>query len=186
MNKTVASLLVVSMICASCAHTTPNPIPIAQVGDDTRSCEGIANEMQQMINTKTAAEGDRNSQVGTNVLLGVAGAFLIVPWFFMDVGNAHSVEEQAAQARYLRLQQMQADRKCPAVPQQAIVTVGPDGKTVVTQAKAETAAVMPVKAVSSDALAPTQKLEALDAMLKKGLITQQEYNSKKQEILKSM
>jgi len=142
--------------------------------------------MQQMINTKTAAEGDRNSQIGANVLLGVAGAFLIVPWFFMDTSNAHTVEEKAAQARYLRLQQMQADRKCPAVPEQAIVTVGPDGKTVVTQARTDAPTLMPVKAVSNETLTPAQRLENLDAMLRKGLITQVEYDAKKSEILRSM
>jgi hypothetical protein len=182
LDRRVASLLIVSMICASCAHTTPNPVPVAQVGDDTKSCDGIANEMQQMVNAQTTAAGDRNSQIGANVALGIAGAFLIVPWFFMDVGNAATVEEKAAQARYLRLQQMQMDRKCPPVPEQAVVTVGPDGKPAVTKVS-ET---MPAKAATSETLTPAQKLEYLDEMLKKGLITQAEYDAKKLEILKSM
>jgi cytochrome c1 len=183
MYRTIASILICSMFAAGCAHTTANPVPIAQVGDDTKTCEAIANEIQQMVNTKTAAEGDRNAQVGTNVALGVAGVFLIVPWFFMDTGNAHSVEAQAAQARYLRLQQMQADRRCPAVPEQ--VAIGPDGKPIASQTKADGATV-PVKVVAAEALTPAQKLEYLDAMMKKGLITQVEYDAKKAEILRSM
>ncbi len=66
--------------------------------------------------TELAAEGDRSSQVGSNVALGVIGVFLIVPWFFMDTNNANTVEEKAAKARFERLQQMGVDRKCPAVP----------------------------------------------------------------------
>ena len=112
----IASLVVVSLINAGCASSTANPVPIAQIGDDTKTCEAIINEMQQMNNAQLAAEGDRNSQVGSNVALGVIGVFLIVPWFFMDTNNANTVEEKAAKARFERLQQMGVDRKCPAVP----------------------------------------------------------------------
>lgn len=105
-----------SLINAGCASFTANPVPIVQIGDDTKTCEAIINEMQQMNNAQRAAEGDRNSHVGGNVALGVLGAFLIVPWFFMDTSNAHTVQEKAAKARFERLQQMGVDRKCPAVP----------------------------------------------------------------------
>lgn len=117
LNKSViAGVLALSVLNAGCVSSTANPIPLAQVGDDTKSCDAIVNEMQQMINARLKAEGDRNAQVGGNVALGVLGAFLIVPWFFMDTSNAHTVEERAAQARFERLQQMAIDRKCPAIP----------------------------------------------------------------------
>lgn len=116
-NKTIlATLLALSVINAGCVSSTANPVPVAQVGDDTKSCDAIINEMQQMINARLQADGDRNSQVAGNVALGVVGIFLIVPWFFMDTSNAHTVEERAAQARFERLQQMAIDRKCPNVP----------------------------------------------------------------------
>ena len=41
-------------------------------------------------------------------------------------------------------------------------------------------------ALSSSSGSPTDKLEALNSMLKKGLITQKDYDLKKAEILKSM
>lgn len=72
--------------------------------------------MQQMINKRLEAEGERNAQVGGNVALGVLGAFFIVPWFFMDTSNAHTVEEKAAQSRFERLQQMAIERNCPSIP----------------------------------------------------------------------
>jgi hypothetical protein len=104
MKKTIfASLLTLSLINAGCVSSTPNPVPLAQVGDETKSCNAITNEMQQMINKRLEAEGDRNAQVGGNVALGVLGVFLIVPWFFMDTGNAATVEERAAQSRFDRL-----------------------------------------------------------------------------------
>ena len=121
MNKVIKSRFVVlaltsAVINVGCVSSTPNPVPISQIGDDTKSCVAIISEMQQMQNQRLQAEGDRNAQVGGNVALGVLGAFLLVPWFFMDTSNAHTVEERAAIARYERLQQMAIDRKCPAVP----------------------------------------------------------------------
>jgi len=117
MKKIVlSSLIAMSLVNAGCVSSTANPVPLAQVGDETKSCDAITNEMQQMINKQLEAEGARNSQVGGNVALGVLGAFFIVPLFFMDTSNAHTVEEKAAQSRFDRLQQMAIDRKCPSVP----------------------------------------------------------------------
>lgn len=191
-NKFVAILLIASIICSGCAHTTANPVQVAQPGDDTKGCDAITNEMQQMVEAKVTAEGDRNKQVAGNVALGVAGIFLIVPWFFMDTGNAATVEEKAAQARYQRLNQMQIDKRCPATPYQAASTDQPSIKATTAPAGAPDAAngnpqTATTKTEKVNAvLTPTQKLEALDAMLKKGLITQEEYDSKKQEILKNL
>lgn len=179
MKRTVASLLIVAVFCASCATTTPNPVPVAQVGDQQKTCDSIALEMQQMLTAKTQAESDRNAQVGKNVALGVAGLFLIVPWFFMDTGNAATVEEKAAQARYLRLQQMQLERNCPAVPGLPTVAVDAEGKATVTAVGAT-----PVPA--QDRQTAAQRLEQLNVLLQKGLISQPEYDAKRAEILKSM
>lgn len=115
-NKIIPIILMMSVALYGCARSTPNPVPLAQVGDEAKSCDAIANEMQQMQNQALVAAGDRNNQVGSNVALGITGVLFILPLFFMDLGNAATVEEKAAQARYQRLQQMQVDRKCPAIP----------------------------------------------------------------------
>jgi cell division septation protein DedD len=192
MNKLIAVLLIASIVVSGCAHTTANPVLLAQPGDENKTCDGIANEMQQMIDARSTAESDRNKQIGANVLLGIAGVFLIVPWFFMDVGNTATVEERAAQARFQRLNQMAIDKKCPATPTQASSPVPSNNQaTTTTVGNPDAAAVRPATAAmktneSNAAMTPTKKLEALDEMLKKGLITQDEFNSKKQEVLKSM
>jgi hypothetical protein len=115
-KKLFVVLLSAAVINVGCVTSTPNPVPLAQVGDETKTCDAITNELQQMRNQQLQAQGDRNSQVGGNVALGVLGAFFIVPLFFMNTGNAHTVEERAALARYERLQQMGNDRKCPSMP----------------------------------------------------------------------
>lgn len=194
------------MICIasttiSCASTPANPVPLAQVGDDTKTCDAITNEMQQMINLQTTAAGDKNSQVGGNVALGVTGIFLLgIPWFFMDLGSAASVEQKAAQARFQRLQQMAADKKCPNVPVMKLdvpVEGDPNAPEKVTEKDGITKSVQPLAPASAaaypstnpkinDLPSPAKRIEDLNSLLQKGLITQQEYDTKKAEILKNL
>ena len=197
MKKLLAIVLILSICLAGCAHTTANPVPVAQVGDETKTCDAIANEMQQMVSTQQTADGDRNNQIGANAALGVTGIFLLgIPWFFMDLGSAASVEQKAAQARYQRLQQMQIDKKCPATPVIIEQTVGTSGGVIQTATpimqpptpSLARAAITPTgkSHPASEMPNPAKRLEDLNAMLKKGLITQDEYNAKKTEILNNM
>jgi hypothetical protein len=177
LNKSIAALLIVSVFTYGCANTTANPVQVAQLGDDGKSCEGITNEMQEMVQAQAVAEADRNKQIAANVALGVAGAFLLVPWFFMDTGNAATVEERAARARYQRLNQMQIDRKCPAStpPSQSASTVpvqlattpaGSAGAVAPATAVAQPATVAPTHAVpASLPSAPAQAIVSKEAVV---------------------
>ncbi len=191
-----------------CASRSPNPIPVAQVGDETKTCDAITNEMQQMVDAKLIAEGDGNTQVGKNVALGITGVFLIVPWFFMDLGNASTVEQRAAQARFQRLQQMAVDKKCPNVPimkpdapidatndpqnsGDAVSSIAPlpanSSRVSNPQNSTPVTTVSPSAAsVNKDLSNPIKRLDDLNGLLKKGLITQKDYDSKKAEILKNL
>lgn len=201
MKKTIASLLIVSMVTVGCASTPANPVPVAQVGDDTKTCDAITNEMQQMINAQQLASGDQNTQVGTNVALGVSGIFLLgIPWFFMDLGKTASVEQKAALARFQRLQQMAVDKKCTNVPvmkpdvpvagdpSTPEVTSEKGGITTTTQplAPASAAAYPSTNPKKNDLPNPAKRIEDLNMLRQKGLITQQEYDAKKAEILKNL
>jgi hypothetical protein len=201
MKKTIASLLIVSMVTVGCASTPANPVPVAQVGDDTKTCDAITNEMQQMISAQQTAASDKNTQVGSNVALGVTGIFLLgIPWFFMDLGGAATVEQKAAQARFQRLQQMAADKRCtnvpvmkpdvpvegdPSAPEK---TTEKNGITTTTQplAPASAAAYPSTNPKKNDLPNPAKRIEDLNVLRQKGLITQQEYDAKKAEILKSL
>ena len=207
MNKIIAVLLAVSIITTGCASTPANPIPIAQVGDETKPCDAIINEMQQMITAQDKAAADREKQIGTNVALGITGAILIVPWFFMDLGATATVEQKAAAARYQRLQQMAVDKKCTGVPvmkTEQVAAGNSDGKSTDTspsvasgpsvevqrtpQNVSAQSSAAPVSANSSkDSLPnPAKRLEELNDLFKKGLITQKDYDTKKAEILKTL
>lgn len=112
-------------VLSACVHTTPNPIPVAQAGDDMMSCMSIENEMADMQAQQAASDSKGTGQVAKNVGLGVAGAFLLVPLFFMDTSDAHSVEARAAQARYKRLNALYMDKGC--------IPPGKGATTMVTQ-----------------------------------------------------
>ncbi|MFZ4673884.1 MAG: SHOCT domain-containing protein [Chlamydiia bacterium] len=208
MKQLIAILLSISIALSGCASTPANPVPIAQVGDDTKTCDAITNEMQQMIAAQDKAAADRNTQIGTNAALGVVGVFLIVPWFFMDLGATASVEQKAAAARFQRLQQMAADKKCTGVPvmkpdttsansdnqslqvdpNAPVTTSTASGVTTKTQnLTAQSSAAFPSKDPKKDDLPnPVKRLDDLNNLLKKGLITQKEYDTKKAEILKGL
>lgn len=111
LSKMIAAINVAALLSA-CAHTTPNPVQTSQVGDENMSCRSIENEMQDMETERADSDAQGTGQVAKNVGLGIAGAFLLVPWFFMDTGNAHSVEAKAAQARYKRLHALYQDKGC--------------------------------------------------------------------------
>jgi hypothetical protein len=208
MKKLIAILVSISIALSGCASTPANPVPVAQVGDDTKTCDAIVNEMQQMVSAQDKAAADRNSQVGTNVALGVVGVFLIVPWFFMDLGATATVEQKAAAARFQRLQQMATDKKCTGVPvmkpdtatansETQSLQVDPNAPVTTTTSSGITAKSQNLTSQSSAAFPstdpkkddlpnPVKRLDDLNNLLQKGLITQKEYDTKKAEILKSL
>jgi len=201
MKKLIAVFVSISMFSASifmtgCASSVANPVPIAQVGDETKTCDAIANEMQKMVTAQVTADGDKDKQIGVNAALGVTGIFLLgIPWFFMDLGGAATAEQKAARARYERLEQMQIDKKCPATPITKEEPVKGGGDVIRTTtpltdsarpSSARTAITPGTKSAPAGEMPnPAKKLEDLNTMLKKGLITTDEYNEKKSEILRS-
>jgi dihydroxyacetone kinase DhaKLM complex PTS-EIIA-like component DhaM len=186
--KIIAFILSISIFVSGCASSVAVPVPVAQVGDDTKSCDAIANEMQGMVTAQVEAEGNKDKQIGTNAALGVTGIFLLgIPWFFMDLGGAATAEQKAAKARYDRLQQMQVDRKCPAAPapvtaEQPVV----DGTLIAVTATSVQAQKTAVQTQKTNELSTATRLEELNTLLKKGLITQNEFNTKRAQILNSM
>jgi len=141
------------------------------------------------VTAQVEADGNKDKQIGTNAALGVTGIFLLgIPWFFMDLGGAATAEQKAAKARYERLEQMQVDKKCPATPIVSQEIIPGDGSIIKTTTPTPArASITPgAKSATGDMPNPAKKLEDLNLMLKKGLITQDEYNAKKTEILKNM
>jgi hypothetical protein len=116
----------------------------------------------------------------------------------MDLGATATVEQKAAAARYQRLQQMAVDKKCTGVPvmkPDTAATTNSGGANATNSSPSPEGVQSPAQnlAIQSEVTSnganlpnPAKRLEELNELYKKGLITQKEYDSKKADILKSL
>jgi len=111
MRKVICLLLTVVMLFAGCAGREANPIATYMPGDNERSCEGLKVEMSQLDADMRRMLPKTDKGLG-NVLLGAAGCFLIVPWFFMDFKGAEKIEYDAMRNRYNHLLVISTEKKC--------------------------------------------------------------------------
>jgi hypothetical protein len=82
-----------------------------QPGDERRSCEGLKVEIASN-EAEIARLLPYEDATGKNVALGVAGAFLIVPWFFMDFKDGEAIEVKALRRRNDWLREIAAGKDC--------------------------------------------------------------------------
>lgn len=192
MKKITASVLIASIALMGCAGRAANPVLQDQVGDNQKSCDTLQTEMSgiQSQIQKLVPESDKT---GKNVGLGIGGFFLLgIPWFFMDLSDAEKAEINAYNMRYNKLMTIATQKKCQflaVTPDTPETPANNSSKSVPSNAISPARAAItpsPVPTPQSDLPNPAKKLEDLNAMLKKGLITQDEYNTKKAEILKNM
>ncbi len=109
-----AVLLVLGLLSA-CGGVAPNPVSQYQPGDEKRSCDGLTSEIVQ--NEAEIAELLPDADAtGKNVALGVTGAFLLIPWFFMDFKEGEAVDIKALDKRNDWLREVAADKDCQVPP----------------------------------------------------------------------
>ncbi len=111
MRQFLSIVLVFAVFFAGCAGRTANPLPVYLPGDEKRSCEGYMAEVAQLEADMNRILPDTNKW-GYNTLMGAAGVFFIVPFFFMDLKNADKVEWEAMRVRRNRLVVYAAERNC--------------------------------------------------------------------------
>ncbi len=113
MLRTTLNALTIStlLLTTACAGRTPNPVSEYQYGDEKKSCERLRADISG-INSEIATLLPDANKTGQNVALGVAGAFLLVPWFFMDFSDAEKVEINALRRRHNNLVGISADKQC--------------------------------------------------------------------------
>jgi len=100
-----------SLLLSACGGRTPSPVMVAQYGDQNKSCEALEFEMHNAQN-EIQRLLPKTDKTGQNVALGVAGWFLLVPWFFMDFKNAEQTEYEAYRQRYNHLASVAMSKKC--------------------------------------------------------------------------
>ena len=100
------------MALYGCAGSAPNPVLSYQPGDEKRSCQGLRAEIAANEAEAIRLTSERRQKFRQNVALGVAGAFLIVPYFFIDVKGKESAEFNALLHRNRTLRQFAAAKDC--------------------------------------------------------------------------
>lgn len=112
--KPFVPVLLVSLVLAGCGGRAANPTMAYQPGDNQLSCEAIEQELT-FVQAEIQEILPKTDKTGKNVALGVAGWFLIVPWFFMDFKNADKVEYEGYRQRYQRLASLSSSKNCGEV-----------------------------------------------------------------------
>jgi len=94
-----------------CAGRQANPISLYIPGDETRNCDSLKTEVVQ-LQQDMAALLPKTNKVGTNALWVTAGAFLLVPYFFVDMKDAEKIEFEAMRQRHNRLLDFLKQKGC--------------------------------------------------------------------------
>ena len=109
--KKILILIITTSFLFACAGRKANLVTVSQVGDNQKSCLALQNELQE-IQTEIQKLVPQEDKTGKNVALGITGAFLIVPLFFMDFSDAEKQETAAYQQRYVKLTNIATEKKC--------------------------------------------------------------------------
>jgi len=115
MKKLLIMFVASSFMLAACGGRTAAPVMIAQYGDQNKSCKALEFEMMTAQN-EIQRLLPKTDKTGQNVALGVAGWFLLVPWFFMDFKNAEQTEYEAYRQRYNHLASIAMSKDCGVEP----------------------------------------------------------------------
>jgi hypothetical protein len=115
--KKIAGSFFVCLSLAACGGRVANPVMVSQFGDQAKSCKALEFEMSNVSADMQRLLPDTD-KTGKNVALGVAGWFLLVPWFFMDFKNAEQTEYEADRQRYNNLANIAMAKNCDVQPVQ--------------------------------------------------------------------
>jgi|TARA_A100001388_G_scaffold261551_1_gene230504 hypothetical protein len=96
-----------------CAGNAPKPIAVVQSGDYQLNCDQLTSSVNSIASFGNQLSNDETDKWKRNIGLASAGAFLIVPYFFMDLTEGDNVEINAARARYIHLHRIAVSKKCP-------------------------------------------------------------------------
>ena len=111
MRKLLCTLLAILIPMVGCAGHDADLIQIQQFGDEQKTCKVLQTELH-FINNEISRLLPKSDKTGKNIGLGIAGAFLIIPWFFMDLKEGEKKEIEAYRQRYNHLLMITQQRDC--------------------------------------------------------------------------
>jgi hypothetical protein len=111
MKKSLAIASSVVLLLAGCGRQAVT-LPTYAPGDTKKSCKLLLMETKNLQSDMKAKWSEKNQQLATNIGLGVAGAFLLVPWFFMDLSDTEKTEYESYKRRYDYLKLLMIEKEC--------------------------------------------------------------------------
>ena len=89
--RKLGALTLSALLLLGCAGREAHPVSTYQYGDEKKSCKALEMELT-FTEEKIQRLLPETKKTGKNVGLGVAGVFLIVPWYFMDFTKSEQIE----------------------------------------------------------------------------------------------
>ena len=108
---TAVPISLAALIVVGCAGRPANPVMVYQPDDKMRSCDALERELE-LIEEDIAQLLPKTDKADKNTQLGVAGIFLLVPFFFMDLSKSEQVEANALTKRYNYLLVIGEENSC--------------------------------------------------------------------------
>jgi len=107
----MGAISIIALILSGCAGRTANPIPVVQSKDNSLTCEQLDAEL---VSLGSMARGlsKQSDKLPKNAALLAAGAFLVVPYFFVDLSETEEQELNAVRARHMRIKRIATDKGC--------------------------------------------------------------------------
>ena len=99
------------LLLPACTGRPANPVMVYQHGDEARSCDALKRELE-LIEDDILTLLPETDKADKNTQLGVAGVFLLVPLFFMDISKSEQVEVNALIKRYNHLIEVADTKDC--------------------------------------------------------------------------
>ncbi|KKN73480.1 hypothetical protein LCGC14_0400550 [marine sediment metagenome] len=115
MKKTICCFLTFTIFYAGCAGHEANLVQIRQLGDEQKTCDALWSEMHY-IDNEISRLLPKSDKTGSNIALGVAGMFFVIPFFFMDLKQGEKKEIEAYRQRYNYLLMITYQRDCKLPP----------------------------------------------------------------------
>jgi hypothetical protein len=111
----IAASVAVAFSIAACGGHDAWPVAWNQPGDEALDCAALNSEISRNED-QIIQRLPNKDQTARNVFFYTAGAFLILPWFAMDIREADRVEIQAYFERNAWLRELGARQSCEMQP----------------------------------------------------------------------
>ncbi len=110
--RVLALIVVVLFAAQSCRGRAAHPVKVVHSEDKQVTCKAIQREAKQITREVRAMMPIIKKKDTHRGYLMMAGALLIVPWFFLDLTDPEKIEANALRRRYNHLADLAGKRKC--------------------------------------------------------------------------